>query len=65
MKILQADDHALFRKVLKSLLKRFDDASPQVLSNSSFASTVAAIRRRPDLDLLRWISICRAMIRFS
>ena len=51
MKILQADDHELFRDGIRYLLKRLDE-NVDTVASGDFSDTATAINDNPDLDLV-------------
>ncbi len=51
MKILQADDHNLFREGVASLLRRIDN-TVEIVESDSFDSTERMIEQHPDCDIV-------------
>lgn len=52
MKILQADDHELFRDGIRYILARLNEEEPQIVESHDYQSTVLQLRDNPDLDLV-------------
>lgn len=51
MKILQADDHKLFREGVSSLLRSIDE-NIEILESENFETTEKAITQHPDFDVV-------------
>lgn len=52
MKILQADDHELFRDGVRYILARLDKDKPLIVESHDYQSTILKLRDNPDLDLV-------------